>query len=327
MVWLDVDKPNMIYILQGDTMNLKEYNKLYNKGLISNLTDKASIIRYMNELDLIKTNSIFKYDGLPDTIPKEELEKIIQIHGYGIITEVKDNLYCLWGGEAPPLDAYYEATQIIVTNPWLKVNETFTYDKDCVLVKNDPFKMGLLPIINRYNMYICETDITMLLADVNMRALNIITANNDKEKKSGEEFIKQLFEGKLSVLLNEELKMNDKAMLNTLPYSNMSNGYITQIIELEQYLRGTKLNELGLQSNYNMKRERLTSSETDLNEDSLKPLIDIMLFERKQAMEKVNKMYGTNIKVDLDSSWKEQREEPKEEPKEEEEIKDDEATE
>ena len=74
-----------------------------------------------------------------------------------------------------------------------------------------------------------------------------------------------------------------------------------------------------------MKRERLTSSETDLNEDSLKPLIDVMLFERKQAMEKVNKMYGTNIKVDLDSSWKEQREEP-EEPKEEE-IKEDEATE
>src|SRR5574344_554655 len=164
-----------------------------------------------------------------------------------------------------------------------------------------------------------------------MRALNIITANNDKAKKSGEEFIKQLFEGKLSVLLNEELKMNDKAMLNTLPYANMSNGYITQIIELEQYLRGTKLNELGLQSNYNMKRERLTSSETDLNEDSLKPLIDIMLFERQEAMEKVNKMYGTNIKVDLDSSWKEQREEPEEpkEPKEEqkEEKKEDELTE
>ena len=73
-----------------------------------------------------------------------------------------------------------------------------------------------------------------------------------------------------------------------------------------------------------MKRERLTSSETDLNEDSLKPLIDIMLFERQEAMEKVNKMYGTNIKVDLDSSWKEQREEPKEQ---EEEIKDDEPTE
>ena len=49
-----------------------------------------------------------------------------------------------------------------------------------------------------------------------------------------------------------------------------------------------------------------------------------MLFERQQAMEKVNKMYGTNIKVDLDSSWKEQREEPKEK---EEEIKDDEAAE
>ena len=52
-----------------------------------------------------------------------------------------------------------------------------------------------------------------------------------------------------------------------------------------------------------------------------------MLFERQQAIEKVNKMYGTNIKVDLDSSWKEQREEPEEPKEKEEEIKDDEPTE
>ena len=104
-------------------------------------------------------------------------------------------------------------------------------------------------------------------------------------------------------------------MLNTLPYSNMSNGYITQIIELEQYLRGTKLNELGLQSNYNMKRERLSSSETTLNEDSLKPLIDDMLEQRETALENVNKKYGTNIKVSKNSAWdkKEDKEDNKNE--------------
>ena len=52
-----------------------------------------------------------------------------------------------------------------------------------------------------------------------------------------------------------------------------------------------------------MKRERLSASETDLNEDGLRPLIDSMLEERQHAIKKVNEMYGTNIKVSFGSSW------------------------
>lgn len=308
-------------------MNLKQYKKEFNKSLIEDLRDKKSIIDYYTELDLIKTNSIFKYNGLPETISRHELEQILQIHGFGIITEVKGDLYCLWGADAPPLNAYYEPTKIIVANPWLKFNKELEYDKDGILIRNDPYKMGLLPILERYNSYICETDITMLCALVNMRAINIITANSDNEKKSAEEFINQLFAGNLSVLLNEEFSTSDN-FLSTIPYSNLSNGYITQLIELEQYLRGTKLNEIGLQSNYNMKRERLTSSETDLNEDALKPLIDTMLDERKFALDKVNAMYGTNITVELNSSWKDENtsedDTPAEEPEEIPEVTEDE---
>lgn len=286
-------------------MNLKQYRKEFNKNLISDLKDKQSIIHYLTELDLIKTNSIFKYDGLPETIKRHELEQILQMHGYGIITEVNGDLYCLWGNDAPPLDAYYEPTQIIIANPWLNFNKTLTYGEDGILIRNDPYKMGLVPILDRYNSYICETDITLLCALVNMRAVNVITANTDREKKSAEVFLEQLLAGNLSVLMNEEFSTNEN-YINTVPYSNISNGYITQIIEIEQYLRGTKLNEIGLQSNYNMKRERLTASETDLNEDALKPLIDTMLYEREKALDEVNKKYGTNIKVDLNSSWKDE---------------------
>lgn len=296
-------------------MTLKEYRKEFNKALSTSLKDKEAIINMLTQYDLIKTNSMFKYTGLPETMEARHIEECIQMHGYGIITEVNDNLYCLWGNDAPPLDAYYEATEIIVTNPWLPLNKTLKYDVDGILIRNDPFKIGLLPLLDRYNAYICETDITMLLALINMRATNLITANTDREKKSAETFIQQLEAGNISILLNEEFSGNDN-FLNTLPYTSLSNGYVTQIIELEQYLRGTKLNELGLQSNYNMKRERLTSSETDLNEDALKPLVDKMLEERQNAMEKVNKMYGTNITVDLASAWKDRQEEPAEENEE-----------
>lgn len=295
-------------------MTLKEYKKNYNKKVLDNIKNKEKTISHLTELDLIKTNSIFNYTGLPDTINKHELEKILQINGYGIITEVNDELVALWGTEAPPHNIYYEPTKIIVANPWGDINKTFTIDDDCILIKNDCYKMGLLPILTRYNTLLCETDITLLCALINMRTMNIIKANDDNEKKVADEFLNKLIAGDLSALLSSKYNMSDN-YIETLPYSNTSTNYITQLIEIEQYIRGTKLNEIGLQSNYNMKRERLSSSETTLNEDSLKPLIDDMLEQRETALENVNKKYSTNIKVSKNSAWdkKEDKEDNKNE--------------
>ena len=58
-------------------MTLKEYKKSYNKKLLDNIKNKEKTISHLTELDLIKTNSIFNYTGLPDTINKHELEKIL----------------------------------------------------------------------------------------------------------------------------------------------------------------------------------------------------------------------------------------------------------
>ena len=295
-------------------MTLKEYKKNYNKKLLDNIKNKEKTISHLTELDLIKTNSIFNYTGLPDTINKHELEKILQINGYGIITEVNNELVALWGTEAPPYNIYYEPTKVIVANTWGDINKTFTIDDDCILIKNDCYKMGLLPILTRYNTLLCETDITLLCALINMRTMNIIKANDDNEKKVADEFLNKLIAGDLSALLSSKYNMSDN-YIETLPYSNTSTNYITQLIEIEQYIRGTKLNEIGLQSNYNMKRERLSTSETTLNEDSLKPLIDDMLEQRETALENVNKKYSTNIKVSKNSAWdkKEDKEDKKNE--------------
>jgi len=78
---------------------------------------------------------------------------------------------------------------------------------------------------------------------------------------------------------------------------------LTQFIELHQYLVGSFYNEVGLNANYNMKREALSESETGLNDDSLMPLCEDMLRCRQEDFDRVNAMFGTSIQVDLDSSW------------------------
>ena len=84
---------------------------------------------------------------------------------------------------------------------------------------------------------------------------------------------------------------------------------MTNLIEYHQYLKASWFNEIGLNANYNMKRESINSEEAQLNSDSLLPLIDNMLSCRQQAAEKINAMFGTNISVELSSSWEDNQEE------------------
>lgn len=288
--------------------------KTSNISHIYDVRNKLNSVQYYVDIMLNRTLTMFEYENLPDTIPERELEKILQINGYGIMAKDNEgNLVALWGGFAPPMDVYYRPTQVIVNNPWAKINKTFKIDEDCVLFRNDPLCKGLLPILKKYGTFLTESDITLYLATLNYRSIYNITASTDNEKDSGELFLKNIEEGKQGVLMEEDMSNGIKAN----PFSASSTGYITQIIEMQQYLRGTFFNELGLNANFNMKRERLTANETELNEDGLRPLIDAMLEERRNSLKKVNELFGTNISVKFGSAWAQYNEEPKQELEEE----------
>ena len=78
---------------------------------------------------------------------------------------------------------------------------------------------------------------------------------------------------------------------------------INQIVT-QASLIGSFYNEIGLNANFNMKREAIGDGESSLNEDSLLPLCEQMLQCRQEDIDKLNKMFGTNISVDFDSAWK-----------------------
>ena len=114
--------------------------------------------------------------------------------------------------------------------------------------------------------------------------------------------MKDITEGKIGIIADNEFLENS---LKVTPYATTgAHTTIQNIIELEQYLRATWYNDLGLNSNYNMKRESINAGESQLNNDALLPLVDDMLKCRQDGFDKVNKKYGTNIQVELNSSWK-----------------------
>lgn len=268
-------------------------------------TDKRkntqSYIVYM----LNRVMQMFDYDGLPDTIPKRMIELYTMVNGHSVVVKHNDNLYVCFGGFAGEPDEYYMPKQYIIANPYLKLFKTFTIDEDCVLVKNDSMLYGLMPMFNRYASALVENDITMNMVDINSRVAALIDARDDATKVSAEKFLKDMEDGKNGIIASSAFFDG----LRSQPYSEHTYQLLTELIEYHQYMKASWFNELGLNANYNMKREAITADESQLNDDMLLPLIDDMLECREIAVDKINTMFGTNISVSFGSTWEDNMEE------------------
>lgn len=280
-------------------MNEKFKGYFLNGVHLTNFKNKddrnADYISYM----LARTRRMFKWHGLPDTIPERSLELMLQMNGAVAFAEVDGSLYAFFGGLGGGPDAYYMPTIFTVANPYLNFSANLKIGVDCVVCSNDSMYKGLLPLCNRYSSLMVENDITMRLADINSRASMAIKAQSDREKASAQCFLQSLENGEPSVIAEAAFIEG----LGTIPYANTSNNTMQPLIEYQQYLRATWFNELGLQANYNMKRENITANEADMNEDSLLPLVDDMLLCRQQACEEINKLFGVEISVERSSAW------------------------
>ena len=268
--------------------------------------NKRKSKRHYLEYMLIRTMSMFEYENLPETMPKRALEIYTQVNGHCAIIEHEGNLYSLFGSWGGYPDAYYLPTKYVISNPYLNIGKEYEIGKDCVIFQNDSLFRGLLPLFSRYASLMVENDISMKMCDINARITAIIEAQDDKTRASAVQYLKDVKAGKQGIIASTALLDG----LRTQPYGTTTqSNSLTDLIEFQQYLKASWFNEIGLQANYNMKRESINSDEAQLNDDMLLPLVDDMLKCREECVQKINEMFGTDIKVKLASSWEDNREE------------------
>lgn len=262
---------------------------------------KTRNINQLNKYMLAKTLSMFEYQGLPETIPQRELERLLQTNGYAFITKAPDGeLYAFSGSlGGTERDPYGQPTQITIANVALNFNKTLDLNKDGVLLRNDDLRIGVMPVFEKCNTLLVENDVNMVMWGFNSRIQKLITAPDDKSKESADLYMKKIIDGDLSII-------GDNAMFDGVkmqaPAASSGAG-VQQMIEYQQYIKSEMFNEVGLSSNFNMKRERLISSEVDQAEDSLFPLVYNMMENRISGITAMNETFGLNITVDFGSVW------------------------
>lgn len=286
--------------MSGPKNNSPAYSYYFDKfvGKLYDFNDKELAVRNYIAYMLDRTQRIFEYKGLPDTIPQRMLEFLLQVNGYACFGECNGDLYAFYGGLGGEPDAYYRPTICVVANPYLKFNKSFKIDEDCVIMRNDSLLYGLLPLFSRYATAMAENDISFRLSSVNTRIEFLLSAPDDTTKTAAEKFLKDIEEGKQGVIASNEFLEGIKAQ-----EVGRSMRTFTDLIEYQQYLKASWFNEIGLNANYNMKREKLSTTESQMNNDALLPLVEDMLEQRRLACEKINEMFGTDISVDFASSW------------------------
>lgn len=283
-------------------------------NLLDFVKSKQKSSKYYFQYLFARTQKMFEYHGLPDSIDSDVLERYLQLNGATCITKYKDKLYCFAGSVGGIQDVYYKPSLFVVSNPHLDdgfskniiitrhrdhlVNLP-TDSQDGVLMRNDTEWVGLTPLIARYAVLMAENTLTVRSADVMLRIIAMISAPNDKVLKSAMDYLKRLENGEFGVIGDSQFSEGIK--MQSPPSNNGS--YLTQFIELQQYLKGSFFGELGLRANYNMKREAIGTGESTLDEDSILPLCDNMLMCRRQDIEQVNSLFGTDISVNFSSAW------------------------
>lgn len=285
--------------------------------------DKSRIFRYLINNMLKRTLGMFEYKNLPETLSARSIEKYLQGSGTCLIVNVtsdmiqnpdakdRPGLYALPCKAGGVLNADYLPTRAIVTSPYLGFSAEFDLMKDeAVYMWNDSLLEGLAPMFSLYASELVDNIQTLHFQEIHNRILTIIKASSDDEKKDAIDFFNDYENGKFASLMNEEF-INNLKNNRVDPYKGSSNSSIKDTLEARQWLLAHWNIEIGLNDNYNMKRESLNENEIEANADTLTPLLDDMYKCRKRDIDLINKKWcgkikGFDIPIEFDfaSSWK-----------------------
>lgn len=285
----------------GNKKQNRWFSEIQSKiGVLNKRETFESLFAYM----LNRTSRMFKYRGLPDTIPPYILEQYLQINGFAIFKEFKGDLYVYFGGLGGEPNEYYKSTVATIANPAQNLSGNFKIGTECAIVYNDSTYSGLVAMFNRYCDLLTENLLSLKKQYINSRKTAMILTATDAQKEGADKFLRDLENGIDSAVTDNNFVQG----IQIQPLKGASNREFTELIEVYQFILGQWYGELGLETAFNLKREMIGNSESELTNNALTSLTNDMLLSRREGLETVNRLYGTSITVDFNSTWKEQQE-------------------
>lgn len=258
--------------------------------------DKKQINKAVRDYLFATAMTMFKYDGLPDNVRPEDLERMLLENGELIFTKWRDEFYIFQFTGAGKQNYLGEWDSYQVNNPYINCNAVFT-DKDAVRVRNTDNAVSLAGMLDMYSELLSESYITLNMSDVNARLSFLISAGDNATKASAELFLKQVYDGKQGIIGSQPLLES----LSVNPLADHKD--FQSVIELNKFYYSDFFQKIGLTNLYNNIHDRISATETEFTATSIYPFVDNMKKNREQAIERINELFGLNVTVEFTSSW------------------------
>ena len=285
---------------------------------VSNI-DKMQLTGYYYKMLLNRVINMFTWGNLPDTIDEQVMNFWLFVTGRVVFTEFNGKLYALNGNYGGYPNEYYLPTEFVIANPILgsknvklDVNGVAMFNSDTDKYPTQTLTGGLYPILTLTSNMLADCVVTISSALKNGRVQTAFLCKDDTVRIAGEKVLTKLYNGDPAVMIDDTIlncitpiKMADNTSVATI---------LQQTVETYQFWLANFYTSIGVNANFNMKRERLNTAEVNINDSALFVNVVNMLNNRQQALEKINKMFGTNITVEISEEWKDLTEkEPTEE--------------
>ena len=258
--------------------------------------DKKQINKAVRDYLFATAMTMFKYDGLPDNVRPEDLERMLLENGELIFTKWNDEYYIFQFTGAGKQNYLGEWDSYQVNNPYINCNAVFT-DNDAVRIRNTDNAVSLAGMLDMYSELLSESYITLNMSDVNARLSFLISAGDSATKASAELFLKQVYDGKQGIIGSQPL-------LESLSVNPLAEHRDFQsVIELNKFYYSDFFQKIGLTNLYNNVHDRISATETTFTATSIYPFVDNMKKNREQAIEKINQLFGLDVSVEFTSSW------------------------
>lgn len=166
--------------------------------------DKKQINKAVRDYLFATAMTMFRYEGLPDNVRPEDLERMLLENGELIFTKWHDEFYIFQFTGAGKQNYLGEWDSYQVNNPYINCNQVFT-DKDAVRVRNTDNSVSLAGMLDMYSELLSESYITLNMSDVNARLSFLISAGDNATKASAELFLKQVYDGKQGIIGSQPL--------------------------------------------------------------------------------------------------------------------------
>lgn len=247
---------------------------------------------YFYRLELI-AKALFKWENLPNDMEERWIENYLCWYGgcvffrhptfgymvaqiaetgrpnfYNDPTKIKPIFY----------NMAYEGPQLINNN-------------NCIIIRNNDDMIPTIATVKFYAYKLANIERTI---DTNIiqQKTPLIVHMTDKQKQSYMQAVKERDANEHVIYADKQMDMDSIKTLNTTA---------PIVFDKLSYQKHMVYNEcmtfLGV-NNANMdKRERVQSAEVAANDEQIQANEDVMLKARQEAAERINKMFGTNIRV------------------------------